>query len=134
MGRSVNDRIKLAEAMGWNPGWVNGWKDKEQGKPANIWSPPNFEGSCWHGVDELPDPFTDANDTEALIRWLNERGYWVEIHWQPDKDEFGETMAAGAYVHIWHRDTEQHARQDYDRERWKECVCDLALKAIQSEQ
>ena len=78
-------------------------------------------------VCSVPDPFTDANDCEALILWLSEKGWQVEIHWQNADREY---MAAGAYVHIWNRDTEEHIREDYDRDRWKECVADVAVRIL----
>jgi len=57
----MNDRIKLAEAMGWKKACYAG------------------HGVCWkspHGEvyrlapDSLPDPFTDANDDYAVLEWM----------------------------------------------------------------
>lgn len=67
------DRIRLAEAMGWDVGWIGGWQSKEAGYPADIWSPPgrhDHSGYCWHSVNELPHPFTDANDDYAVLEWM----------------------------------------------------------------
>ena len=107
----MNDRIKLAEAMGW-----------ERTK-YDRWLSPDRKMRC----EEPPDPFTDANDCEALIEFLNSKGWQVEVHWQFTDDE---SLAAGAYVHIWNRFSEVHERSDIDVDRWKECVCKLALKAL----
>jgi hypothetical protein len=115
----LGKQITIAKAMGYQSPFRGGWI-----KPGATEDKYTY---C-----SLPDPFEDANDCAELIEWLNADGFWVEIHWQPDKDEFGETMAAGAFVHIWHRDTEQHSRKDFDRERWKECVCEIALEIIES--
>ena len=50
-----DDRIRLAEAMGW-----------EQTDAAGV-------GSVWRSPDNevmpLPDPFTDANDDYAVLEW-----------------------------------------------------------------
>ena len=36
----------------------------------------------WNGGRPAPwNPFTDANDCEALVRWLQEKGYDIEIWW-----------------------------------------------------
>ncbi len=57
----MNDRIKLAEAMGWT-----------------MTKPRKYE--WWQGPTELygdsdcrnhpPDPFTDANDDYAVLEWM----------------------------------------------------------------
>ena len=53
------DRIRLAEAMGW-----------EQTDAAGV-------GSVWRSPDNevmpLPDPFTDANDDYAVLEWMRRR-------------------------------------------------------------
>ena len=122
----MNDRIKLAEAMGWK------W-DKST-RPRAFEGYPNW--CCWirpsggefrFSPEDMPDPFTDANDCETLITHLNEQGWQVEVHWQHCNDE---QLAAGAYIHIWNRDSEIHERTDIDVDRWKEGVCKLALKVL----
>jgi len=58
----MNDRIKLAEAMGWVR-----------------WEHPNRTHLAWTHPDidklaalecGLPDPFTDANDDYAVLEWM----------------------------------------------------------------
>ena len=53
------DRIKLAEAMGWKR--LGGEWDLKGDPPA--WEGPN----TIDGFDDLPDPFTDANDDYAVL-------------------------------------------------------------------
>lgn len=63
----MNDRIKLAEAMGWTPldHKLIGW-----------WMPPGVELDdhlfMINRKDEahLPDPFTDANDDYVVLEWM----------------------------------------------------------------
>ena len=62
------DRIKLAEAMGWKR--LGGEWDLKGDPPA--WEGPN----TIDGFDDLPDPFTDANDDYAVLEW-------VRNNWQP---------------------------------------------------
>ena len=65
----MNDRIKLAEAMGWK------LKRKSHrgfgGQPIErrVWHNP--EGITYRGI-KLPDPFTDANDDYAVLEWMRE--------------------------------------------------------------
>jgi len=60
----LSDRIKLAEAMGWSSTCdPNG----------NVyWSAPpaKYPESYCFDTDELPDPFTDANDDYAVLEWM----------------------------------------------------------------
>lgn len=76
---------------------------------------------------DLPDPFEDANACQTLIYHLNSLGWQVEIHWQFTNDE---QLAAGAFIHIWNRDSEIHHRYDIDVDRWKEAVCTLAHEIL----
>jgi hypothetical protein len=104
------DRIKLALAMGWEI--IEGYAVPYGIAPSEATE------------RELPDPFTDANDCEALIEHLNGEGWQVEIHWQHTSDE---NLAAGAWVHIWQHGTEIHHRTDIDVDRWKEAVSRIAV-------
>ena len=59
----MNDRIKLAEAMGWLKAtsldiWYRPEDQKREGK--------NYNNG------ELPDPLTDANDDYAVLEWMRQ--------------------------------------------------------------
>ena len=57
----MNDRIKLAEAMGWTHDEID----------ENCWhSPDDDPKGPWTDTAYLPDPFTDANDDYAVLEWL----------------------------------------------------------------
>ncbi len=58
----MNDRIKLAEAMGWSTVMEG-----------ELWSPPDFTDMSLR--DNPPDPFTDANDDYAVLEWARKEGY-----------------------------------------------------------
>ena len=54
----MDDRIKLAEAMGWT--LEDGW-----------WQPPLDKGSHnRHSEDELPDPENDPTADYAVLEWM----------------------------------------------------------------
>ena len=59
-------RIGLAEAMGWT-------RAMSHGKPQNGWCPPNLEYKIWLTAEELPNPFTDANDDYAVLEWMRKQ-------------------------------------------------------------
>ena len=101
---SNQDGIKLlAKAMGWT-------ETKYQ-----RWLSPDRKMRC----DFPPDPFTDANDCEALIRWLNEKGVSVELH----LDNNGYVVVFG-YMN-------PDPFFSYEGDDWKQGVCELALKEIE---
>jgi hypothetical protein len=62
------DRIRLAEWMGWRQSAVGNWYKND-----------DFLVEDMQETFELPDPFNDANDTEAVMHHLKERGYMVSI-------------------------------------------------------
>ena len=95
-------RIKLAEAIG-GPIW-------------EAYINPGKHPECV----ELPDPYTDANDCEALIRWL-ERAHliWLTVG-------FGCGQQADIDAYYDDGDSEFHWAGD----DWKQGVCKLALKVI----
>lgn len=63
----MNDRIKLAEAMGWertpcecvDAGQQWGWESPDK--------------KLFRKADELPDPLTDANDDYAVLEWMRDQ-------------------------------------------------------------
>ena len=61
------DRIRLAEAMGWE--WDTTIRGR-RGYPDDwpVWIKPN--GDRWFSPADMPDPFTDANDDYAVLKWM----------------------------------------------------------------
>ena len=93
-------RIRLAEAIG-GPIW-------------EAYINPGKHPEC---VD-LPDPFTDANDCDALKKYMQSQGWHIEIGWQHlNENAHSDSYlpAPAIYVEIWHCGTEQHERYDTDR-------------------
>ena len=84
METTDQDRVMLAEAMGWefhegtidNRYWClsspdAGYPDKYHSK----WKkPPGQDWQCelCGCGDDVPDPFTDANDDYAVLEWMRE--------------------------------------------------------------
>jgi hypothetical protein len=67
----MNDRTKLAEAMGWKEhhgigNYPRQWRI--QG-PGYSW--------CEYSEDDLPNPFTDANDDYAVLEWMRSDAMYV---------------------------------------------------------
>ena len=109
------DRIRLAKARGWN-----NITDKHLDRDTDLYVlaglPPNTRS---YGVrTPLPDPFRDANDCEALIRFLVSKKYYIGIQYSYDSP---------TYVEIFRHDT---LREDWEGDDWKAGVCELALKVI----
>ena len=102
----MNDRIKLAEAMGW----------ASAGDPdGNVWwsaPPTKYPESYCFDTDELPDPFTDANDDYAVLEWMRNNATWVV---GDETDKFFDQLEWGTW---------EYEIGDYAR---------AALKVIQSE-
>ena len=112
----MTDRIKLAEAMGWGVG-------SETLPGQYIGVPPGDTRPYGQGnLTALPDPFTDANDCEVLITWLNEQGWEIHVMW-PDaaRDDLTHRVS-------FHNFPEKPKRWFGDD--WKQGVCELALKVI----
>jgi hypothetical protein len=62
----MNDRIKLAEAMGWTK--VKPYRDDIYGlRPGTGASDSLWLECCL----QVPDPFIDANDDYAVLEWIN---------------------------------------------------------------
>ena len=98
----MTDSIKLAKAMG-----LTTYKDGER-ILVIVHHRPN---------DGNFDPFTDANDCEALIVFLNEQGWEIEIDFN---------IGAQGVV-MWREDKSLDC---YAGNNWKQGVCELALKVI----
>ena len=116
------DRIRLAEAMGWNLVEQSGIM------PMYQWQGPNGE-TCGHWDSgagrtkvDIPLPFNpehDANDCEALIRWLNDQHISVTIS--------ARTAIGVTGVRFDH---DNGVSKEWKCDDWKQGVCELALKMI----
>jgi len=74
----MNERIKLAEAMGWIAVTENRWVHEEcKGKGPLDWDDRDAKYDF-----ELPDPFTDANDDYAVLERMRS-----DYRWQKFKNE-----------------------------------------------
>jgi len=76
MNDNTENRIRLAEWRGWKRVTLKTFG----GDDSNVWESP--EGV--QRANSLPDPLTDANDCEALIRHLNSLDYGLTIEPWPD--------------------------------------------------
>jgi len=103
-----NDRIKLAEAMCPDKKWCVGY-------------PLGFIDSDNEKHHLAPDPFTDANDCEALIRFLNEQSFTVDMSIGIENAD---------WVEIWPLADGKPGTQYWDGDDWKQGVCELALKVL----
>ena len=95
MNDQQKNRIKLAEAMGWKliSNYTGSFADKQGFQD---WRSP--DGAP---LQELPDPFTDANDDYAVLEWArtNPEGFGVQHN--------GEWMGWTTFMHM----NEQEAHQ-----------------------
>ena len=74
----MNDRIKLAEAMGWTHDEIdeNCWHSPDD-DPKGPWT-----DTAYHHhfkLTSLPDPYTDANDDYSVLVWMREHHKWQEF-------------------------------------------------------
>lgn len=109
-------RIKLAEAMGWAkcPMRINLGRSE-------YWQRPNEQLKGAYQSD-IPDPFTDANDCNALIKHLNEEGWNLEV-------VFGRN---GKHYVILQQFPTAGKSLKWQGDNWMHGVCELALKALES--
>lgn len=106
-------RIKLAEAMGWKRG--------ETGD--RLW----FKGTRCCFESGLPNPFTDANDCEALILWLSDtHSLAIDIIRMPKPTDLELGNRAFWFVKARRPDLQGSSYDDY-----KIGVCELALKVLE---
>jgi hypothetical protein len=106
-------RIKLAKAMGWTVAPIT---LEDCGGPFLVCHGAFSEDNDdWHSFN----PFTDANDCEALIRWLNEQGWIVNVDWSSEHS-----------VKIWRFRNPDTKEFTWQGNNWKQGVCELALKVL----
>lgn len=119
----MNDRIKLAEALGWHSIRDHGDRDivgLSAGYQAEDTTRRDPSDYYWKSAQRLPDPFTDANDCEALIKHLNSKLWTVSVF-------FGLAGNFEVSVVSGNRGEYCHEIQCDD---WKQGVCELALKFL----
>lgn len=114
MKTEMNDRIKLAEAMGWTlskeapTGWIGEYPEEWWKSPSGNWN------------SSLPfDPYTDANDCHALITHLNESGWIVNVDWSSEHS-----------VKVWRFRNPDTKEFTWQGDNWMHGICELALKVI----
>ena len=66
----LSDRIKLAEAMGWTHIHMKYVAMDETSYPFGC-VPGNVNDK--HLKEQIPDPYTNANDDYAVLEWMRER-------------------------------------------------------------
>ena len=81
----MDDRIRLAEAMGWNARLYKGER---------VWTKPGRTYGA-EPLKNLPDPFNDANDDYAVLEWM--RKNLTELAVQ----KYEATVWEMALSHIW---------------------------------
>lgn len=107
----MNNRIKLAEAMGWTA--TSFYTSATGERDVTRWRNP--EGKCNQTYRDMPNPEHDANDCHALIKHL--RG----------NEQITVTVTFGRGVRFDH-DIGTHSEIATDN--WMQGVCELALKVL----
>lgn len=106
--------IKLAEAMGWK---------REKTKHGEwFWTDPQRHViAIPYSKDGCPfRPNEHADDCEALMRWLRDKGWRIEIRISIAESVRINRIGAPSNSGRWHRYAD-----------WKKGVCELALKVIE---
>ena len=121
---NTQDRITLAEAMGWTPLDLNltGWW---MPPGATIDDHPFIIERRW--VDDLPDPFTSADDCEALIKHLNGLGLELCI---VHGIGYARVLLSGGKERDKTFKPLKIGEQGDECDNWKQGVCELALKVL----
>ncbi len=114
MIQSDQDRVRLAEAMGWEFEEVEHeyrycYKRPDGHRDA-------FRIPCYETV--IPDPFTDANDCNALIKHLTEQGGAVSIQVRKE------------WTQVYISPPNQTDWLQWQGDDWMQGACELALKII----
>ncbi len=117
------DRIRLAEAMGAR--WVESHKGRDDLRDFIDAKGERYPDFVSDGQEPIPNvfrPHADANDCEALVRWLRTKGFTTTVQFH---------VQGGFWVELanWH-DAEHKLSLNTDD--WKQGVCELALKVIDS--
>jgi hypothetical protein len=106
-------RIKLAEFVGWKR------EPMRENLKRPYWQCPDT--GDWSRAEDIPDPRNDANDCEALVVALGNKGIGVDIYMRPWMD------AESVTVYMQGEPIEWKERR-WTGDDWKHGVCDLAEK------
>ena len=110
----MNDQIKLAEARGYES-----VAPSDSSYEVYTWM---YKGKRYFEWD-LPAPFTDANDCEALIKFMHsEHGVLFTIWYPMAEDQTAVDCSRDGYV---------LDRTKWQGDDWKQGVCELALKVLE---
>ena len=123
-GTDMNDRIKLAEAMGWIPA------AHPQDRKYQCWIDPNHNGRKVSD-QQLPDPFTDANDCHALIKHLNGQHISVSVTQWASYGTLPSVNVAGKCGVRFDHNIGTH--QEWTGDNYMQGVCELALEVLDNE-
>ena len=88
----MNNQTKLAEAIGWK--WDESMRPRDfEGYPDwSCWIKPN--GDKWFSPDDMPNPFTDANDERAVFRHMCKQRFSVRNKFLRELDRIVQGHAA----------------------------------------
>ena len=128
MTDNTENRIRLAEWQGWTHIRMKYVAMDKRSYPFGC-VPGNVNDT--HLKEQIPDPYTDANDCEALIRHLRKRGWLIRI--EDQGTPASPLMPVVAWLTI-------HAHRPFRVHRWrgpcddyKQGVCELALKVLDND-
>lgn len=107
---SNQDRIRLAELQGWVR--RENFPDKQ----------------AVFSVDQLPNPFEDANDCGMLIQSMNDAGWF--FHRQDEGGRSGADLIRPVQTLIRFHRHRPYKNFEWRGKDWKHGVCDLALKVL----
>ena len=84
-----DDRILLAEAMGWTNICMKYVAMEDKSYPFGC-APGNVNDK--HLKEQIPDPFNSANDDYAVLEWMRDPNNVTEDQWRRFKDAMERKM------------------------------------------
>lgn len=116
----IERRIRLAEAM---------YETEENSLVIGasrelMWLTDENGKAMTETIRAIPDPFTDANDCEALIRFMAEKHGTIFTIWYPCADQTSVCCSRDGYI---------TDRLQWHGEDWKQGVCELALRVLDTD-
>jgi hypothetical protein len=115
--------IALAEWLGWKCTSKTTYPDGEVYK--TYWRDP-VHGTSSNSFEDLPNPYTSADDCDAVIRKLTDRD------WQVDVCNGRSCGRPFACVRLWSTVNDDWP-EIWQGDDYKHGVCELALKVIDNE-